>query len=244
MAFFGHAVCDPFWQHFQLKWHHSAERLCYTAHRRFLFELPPSSLNTMCIILNFIFFSINMGIFISFSRTQTRHDRSRVPFLKWNKAHILWCDYVSGAKWDLCFLAGVRWTWRNRCVTIWRTTLCLCNGDSRYISVCLGYWSTDGCITSYNGTEYICSCNHLSFFAVLVVSSSSSSSRMSWQHFLCIIKSRIAFETLKGLIFLSEKRDTCESWLIWFHSLLEIVSLNDNVYRRFISNLKMVVAKL
>lgn len=31
-----------------------------------------------------------------------------------------------------------------------------------------GYWSTDGCITSYNGTEYFCSCNHLSFFAVLV----------------------------------------------------------------------------
>ncbi|XP_033181597.1 adhesion G protein-coupled receptor G3 [Mastacembelus armatus] len=31
-----------------------------------------------------------------------------------------------------------------------------------------GYWSTDGCDTSDIGTEFICSCNHLSFFAVLV----------------------------------------------------------------------------
>ncbi|XP_071346057.1 adhesion G-protein coupled receptor G1-like isoform X2 [Trachinotus anak] len=31
-----------------------------------------------------------------------------------------------------------------------------------------GYWSTEGCHTSRNGTEFICSCNHLSFFAVLV----------------------------------------------------------------------------
>ncbi|KAI3377619.1 hypothetical protein L3Q82_008775, partial [Scortum barcoo] len=31
-----------------------------------------------------------------------------------------------------------------------------------------GHWSTDGCATSHNGTEFICSCNHLSFFAVLV----------------------------------------------------------------------------
>uniref|UniRef100_A0AAV2LRR3 Uncharacterized protein n=1 Tax=Knipowitschia caucasica TaxID=637954 RepID=A0AAV2LRR3_KNICA len=31
-----------------------------------------------------------------------------------------------------------------------------------------GDWNTDGCTTDYNGTYYICSCNHLSFFAVLV----------------------------------------------------------------------------
>ncbi|KAL3066029.1 hypothetical protein OYC64_016049 [Pagothenia borchgrevinki] len=31
-----------------------------------------------------------------------------------------------------------------------------------------GVWSTDGCETSETGSEYICSCNHLSFFAVLV----------------------------------------------------------------------------
>ncbi|XP_072321526.1 adhesion G protein-coupled receptor G3-like [Eucyclogobius newberryi] len=31
-----------------------------------------------------------------------------------------------------------------------------------------GDWSTDGCSTHYNGTDYICSCNHLSFFAILV----------------------------------------------------------------------------
>ncbi|KAM7406552.1 hypothetical protein PAMP_000923 [Pampus punctatissimus] len=31
-----------------------------------------------------------------------------------------------------------------------------------------GNWSTDGCHTSDNGTHFICSCNHLSFFAVLV----------------------------------------------------------------------------
>ncbi|XP_041798437.1 adhesion G-protein coupled receptor G1-like isoform X2 [Chelmon rostratus] len=31
-----------------------------------------------------------------------------------------------------------------------------------------GHWSTDGCDTRDTGTEFICSCNHLSFFAVLV----------------------------------------------------------------------------
>uniref|UniRef100_A0A8C6S683 Uncharacterized protein n=1 Tax=Neogobius melanostomus TaxID=47308 RepID=A0A8C6S683_9GOBI len=31
-----------------------------------------------------------------------------------------------------------------------------------------GNWSADGCNTDYNGTDFICSCNHLSFFAVLV----------------------------------------------------------------------------
>ncbi|XP_075965995.1 adhesion G protein-coupled receptor G3 isoform X2 [Anarhichas minor] len=31
-----------------------------------------------------------------------------------------------------------------------------------------GYWNTSGCDTSNNGSEFICSCNHLSFFAVLV----------------------------------------------------------------------------
>ncbi|XP_031702760.1 adhesion G protein-coupled receptor G3-like isoform X3 [Anarrhichthys ocellatus] len=31
-----------------------------------------------------------------------------------------------------------------------------------------GYWNTSGCDTSDKGNEFICSCNHLSFFAVLV----------------------------------------------------------------------------
>ncbi|XP_054473920.1 adhesion G protein-coupled receptor G3-like [Anoplopoma fimbria] len=31
-----------------------------------------------------------------------------------------------------------------------------------------GYWSKSGCDTSYTGSGFICSCNHLSFFAVLV----------------------------------------------------------------------------
>ncbi|XP_068566810.1 adhesion G protein-coupled receptor G3-like [Cebidichthys violaceus] len=31
-----------------------------------------------------------------------------------------------------------------------------------------GYWNTDGCDTNDTGSEFICSCNHLSFFAVLV----------------------------------------------------------------------------
>lgn len=32
-----------------------------------------------------------------------------------------------------------------------------------------GYWSAEGCNTSVTGTVVDCCCNHLSFFAVLVV---------------------------------------------------------------------------
>ena len=38
----------------------------------------------------------------------------------------------------------------------------------------LGYWNTDGCETNNTGNEFICSCNHLSFFAVLVVNQKNS----------------------------------------------------------------------
>ncbi|KAG7327284.1 hypothetical protein KOW79_008890 [Hemibagrus wyckioides] len=31
-----------------------------------------------------------------------------------------------------------------------------------------GHWSSDGCTTSKNNTDFVCSCNHLSFFAVLI----------------------------------------------------------------------------
>ncbi|XP_062327963.1 adhesion G-protein coupled receptor G5-like isoform X2 [Osmerus eperlanus] len=31
-----------------------------------------------------------------------------------------------------------------------------------------GYWSTHGCNTTFNDREFVCSCDHLSFFAVLV----------------------------------------------------------------------------
>ncbi|KAM9832141.1 adhesion G protein-coupled receptor G3 [Neosynchiropus ocellatus] len=41
----------------------------------------------------------------------------------------------------------------------------------------LGYWSTDGCNTSDTGSKFVCSCNHLSFFAVLVNPAVSVSKR-------------------------------------------------------------------
>ncbi|XP_028811617.1 adhesion G-protein coupled receptor G5 isoform X2 [Denticeps clupeoides] len=31
-----------------------------------------------------------------------------------------------------------------------------------------GYWSSDGCTTKFTGDNFVCSCNHLSFFAVLI----------------------------------------------------------------------------
>ncbi|MCI4383160.1 hypothetical protein PGIGA_G00023070 [Pangasianodon gigas] len=31
-----------------------------------------------------------------------------------------------------------------------------------------GHWSSEGCNTSRNNTDFVCSCNHLSFFAVLI----------------------------------------------------------------------------
>ncbi|KAI5608593.1 adhesion G protein-coupled receptor G3-like, partial [Silurus asotus] len=31
-----------------------------------------------------------------------------------------------------------------------------------------GYWSSEGCNTTRNDTDFVCSCNHLSFFAVLI----------------------------------------------------------------------------
>lgn len=32
-----------------------------------------------------------------------------------------------------------------------------------------GFWITDGCDTNRTASEFVCTCNHLSFFAVLVV---------------------------------------------------------------------------
>lgn len=48
------------------------------------------------------------------------------------------------------------------------------NSDSWafFLCVCVslkGYWSTHGCETTNTGENFICSCTHLSFFAVLVV---------------------------------------------------------------------------
>lgn len=40
-----------------------------------------------------------------------------------------------------------------------------------HIAICSsGDWSSDGCNTSRNDIDFVCSCNHLSFFAVLIVS--------------------------------------------------------------------------
>lgn len=39
------------------------------------------------------------------------------------------------------------------------------------LCVCVsGNWRTDGCETSIDSGDFVCSCNHLSFFAVLIVS--------------------------------------------------------------------------
>lgn len=48
-----------------------------------------------------------------------------------------------------------------RCNYIHAFILCVC--------VFAGYWSTEGCHTNVTATEIICCCNHLSFFAVLLV---------------------------------------------------------------------------
>uniref|UniRef100_A0A665W4V7 G-protein coupled receptors family 2 profile 2 domain-containing protein n=1 Tax=Echeneis naucrates TaxID=173247 RepID=A0A665W4V7_ECHNA len=39
------------------------------------------------------------------------------------------------------------------------------NSQISFLFCCVGNWSTEGCTTSQNGTDFICSCDHLSFFA-------------------------------------------------------------------------------
>lgn len=52
-----------------------------------------------------------------------------------------------------------------RCFLHWLNVHAMC------VCVCLsGNWSTDGCETRIENGDFVCSCNHLSFFAVLIVS--------------------------------------------------------------------------
>lgn len=77
---------------------------------------------------------------------------------------------VSDGRCSLCVLAGDIPEWQNRWASkhkmqqhlwVFLKILCVC--------VFAGYWSTEGCHTNVTQTEIVCCCNHLSFFAVLVV---------------------------------------------------------------------------
>ncbi|XP_070820816.1 adhesion G-protein coupled receptor G1-like [Chaetodon trifascialis] len=74
-----------------------------------------------------------------------------------------------------------------------------------------GHWSTDGCDTNDTGTEFICSCNHLSFFAVLVnpVLSVGKSNAVTLTYITYIGSALSVFFTINSLIiciFLQRRR--------------------------------------
>uniref|UniRef100_A0A672R6P8 Adhesion G protein-coupled receptor G3 n=1 Tax=Sinocyclocheilus grahami TaxID=75366 RepID=A0A672R6P8_SINGR len=68
--------------------------------------------------------------------------------------------------------------------------------------VCLsGNWRTDGCNTTIDSGDFVCSCNHLSFFAVLIVSTFSHIVLLNYISYIGSALS-IAFTALMIVMFL------------------------------------------
>ncbi|KAM8888462.1 adhesion G protein-coupled receptor G3-like [Synchiropus picturatus] len=65
-----------------------------------------------------------------------------------------------------------------------------------------GEWNTNGCNTSDTGSEFICSCNHLSFFAVLVnpVISVSKKDAVNLSYITCVGSSLSVVFTIATLV--------------------------------------------
>uniref|UniRef100_A0A671QC34 Adhesion G protein-coupled receptor G3 n=1 Tax=Sinocyclocheilus anshuiensis TaxID=1608454 RepID=A0A671QC34_9TELE len=90
--------------------------------------------------------------------------------------------------------------------------------------VCLsGNWSTDGCNTTIDSGDFVCSCNHLSFFAVLIVSTFSHIVLLNYISYIGSALS-IAFTALMIVMFLCLRKKQCE------HSVIIHVQLSGSLF--------------
>ncbi|TRY95086.1 hypothetical protein DNTS_004180 [Danionella cerebrum] len=70
-----------------------------------------------------------------------------------------------------------------------------------------GNWSTDGCETSMDNTDFVCSCNHLSFFAVLISPQIPEESHIFHLSYISYIGSGFSVAFTSFMIILKKQRD-------------------------------------
>ncbi|XP_026124260.1 adhesion G protein-coupled receptor G3-like [Carassius auratus] len=94
-----------------------------------------------------------------------------------------------------------------------------------------GNWRTDGCNTTIDNGDFVCSCNHLSFFAVLINPEIPSASHIDALNYISYVGSAIsiAFTALMIAIFLCQRRKQCE------HSVIIHVQLSGSLLLLHIS---------
>ncbi|KAK7175770.1 hypothetical protein R3I93_000134 [Phoxinus phoxinus] len=99
------------------------------------------------------------------------------------------------------------------------------DGDGR------GNWRTDGCETSINNGDFVCSCNHLSFFAVLISPQIPEGSHIIHLNYISYVGSAlsIAFTALMIVMFLCQRKKQCE------HSVFIHVQLSGSLFLLHIS---------
>ncbi|XP_016403323.1 adhesion G protein-coupled receptor G3-like [Sinocyclocheilus rhinocerous] len=89
-----------------------------------------------------------------------------------------------------------------------------------------GNWSTDGCNTTIDSGDFVCSCNHLSFFAVLINPEIPEESHIVLLNYISYIGSAlsIAFTALMIVMFLCLRKKQCE------HSVIIHVQLSGSLF--------------
>ncbi|KAG1941340.1 adhesion G protein-coupled receptor G3 isoform X2 [Pimephales promelas] len=94
-----------------------------------------------------------------------------------------------------------------------------------------GNWRTDGCETSIDNGDFVCSCNHLSFFAVLISPQIPEASHIIHLNYISYVGSAlsIAFTALMIVMFLCQRKKKCE------HSVFIHVQLSCSLFLLHIS---------
>ncbi|XP_016392381.1 adhesion G protein-coupled receptor G3-like [Sinocyclocheilus rhinocerous] len=94
-----------------------------------------------------------------------------------------------------------------------------------------GNWRTDGCKTTIVNGDFVCSCNHLSFFAVLINPEIPEASHIVPLNYISYIGSAlsIVFTALMIAIFLCQRKKQCE------HSVIIHVQLSGSLFLLHIS---------
>nr|XP_055070142.1 adhesion G protein-coupled receptor G3 [Misgurnus anguillicaudatus] len=79
-----------------------------------------------------------------------------------------------------------------------------------------GYWSTEGCSTNVTNNEFVCSCNHLSFFAVLINPKIPEENHIVHLNYISYVGSAlsIVFTATVVIMFLCQRKKHSENSII------------------------------